>query len=181
MLSPSFVRSFALLSIVASTFACELPADPQGTSGSNYKSRPAPSGDPSTVLDLVNQTRSTARTCGDHGPFEAAPPLEWDDRLAQAGAVQAADMADHDFFSHTGSDGSQPADRISAQGYEWSYAGENIAAGQPTPEAVVKSWVESPGHCANIMNPSYVHMGVARATGGSYGVYWAQEFGKPAQ
>jgi uncharacterized protein YkwD len=59
--------------------------------------------------------------------------------------------------------------------------GENIAAGQMTPEEVVVGWVKSPGHCANLMNAGYHDMAVSFAVNAksSMGVYWVQQFGTP--
>ena len=58
---------------------------------------------------------------------------------------------------------------------------KNVASGQQTPDAVVKSWLESPGHCENIMEPRFVEMGVAYATGqsGRHGLYWVQVLAQP--
>jgi uncharacterized protein YkwD len=59
--------------------------------------------------------------------------------------------------------------------------GENIAAGQPTPEQVVAGWVQSPRHCANLMAAEYTEMGVAYATEphSAAGTYWTQMFASP--
>lgn len=64
---------------------------------------------------------------------------------------------------------------------EWQNAcGENIAAGQATPEDVMKSWLESAGHKANILSPEYTKMGLGYSNSGCgagrYSHYWAQEF-----
>lgn len=137
----------------------------------------APEGDVGEVLKLVNQVRQEGRNCGKEGTFGRTSPLGWNDKLARAAQRHADDMASHNFMGHTGSDGSTMADRITDEGYAWSALGENVAAGQKTPNEVVSSWLSSPGHCANIMNPAFEHMGAARAQGGSYGVVWAQTFG----
>lgn len=142
-------------------------------------SQPVPEGDPSEVLALVNQARSEGRSCGSEGTFGPAAPLGWNDLLGHAAQVHAEDMARNDFMGHTGSDGSSAADRVSRAGYDWTAVGENVAAGQSSPQQVMASWLSSPGHCANIMNPAYEHMGIGRAQGGSYGVYWAQTFARP--
>ena len=69
-------------------------------------------------------------------------------------------------------------DRDVQAGYTpWTTLAENVAAGQQTPEAVVAAWMNSAGHRANILNPSFRDIGVGVAKGGSYGIYWAQEFG----
>jgi uncharacterized protein YkwD len=130
------------------------------------------------VLQLINQARATARTCGTTS-YAKAPPLATDERLVRAAQLHSKDMATKNYFSHTGLDGSRPWDRVSRQGYAWSAVGENIAAGYTTPEAVVQGWLKSAGHCANIMNPRYTQTGVGQATGGRYGVYWTQVFARP--
>ena len=84
-------------------------------------------------------------------------------------------------LSHAGQDGSAPGDRAERAGYEWRTVGENIAAGQQTAEQVVAEWLESPRHCANLMDPDFTEMGVGYAFGpkSPKGVYWAQVFGAP--
>ena len=70
-------------------------------------------------------------------------------------------MADRDFFSHTGADGSIIGQRVSDAGYNWRLVAENIAAGMRDPKAVVESWVDSPGHRRNMLLPGLLHAGVA--------------------
>lgn len=69
--------------------------------------------------------------------------------------------------------------RAQAAGFEGGFVGENIAAGQVSPQAVVQDWVESPGHCVNLMNPRYRYIGVGyvHQDGDRYGHYWVQNFG----
>jgi uncharacterized protein YkwD len=90
-------------------------------------------------------------------------------------------MAGLSFFSHTGSDGSQVAERARRSGYAWRSVGENIAAGQMTAEAAMQGWIKSPSHCANLMQPGYTEMGLAFAVNpqSESGVYWVQVFGLP--
>ena len=132
------------------------------------------------VLALVNEARSHARRCGDR-QFAPAPVLRWNDRLAEAAAQHAQDMASHRKLDHTGHDGSTPPQRITHAGYRWRSVGENVAAGQGSPEEVVGDWLSSPGHCANIMEPAFTEMGTAFAVNmkSDAAVYWAQEFGRP--
>ena len=87
-------------------------------------------------------------------------------------------MVDRDFFSHVNPDGDLPWDRMEFAGYNWSAAGENIAGGQNSPAAVVNAWMNSDGHCANIMNPNFEDIGVGYYPGGDYGHYWTQVFGR---
>jgi uncharacterized protein YkwD len=132
------------------------------------------------VLELVNEARAVPRYCGGR-EFKAAGPLRWNDVLAGAGRIHAEDMARNNYFSHSGRDGSGPAQRIERAGYRYRSIGENIAAGQMKPEDVVAGWLKSPGHCANLMNPVFTEMGVAFAVekNSRLGVYWAQTFGAP--
>ena len=128
------------------------------------------------VVTLTNQERA-AHGCG---------PVTMESRLQAAAQGHSEDMALNDFFSHTGSDGSSPWDRIHAQGYQYSTAGENIAAGYSTPEDVVAGWMASDeGHRENILNCDFVHIGVgyyylANDTGSiNYHHYWTQDFAAP--
>ena len=97
--------------------------------------------------------------------------------LKRAAQGHSADMAAKDYFSHTSKDGRTFADRIRAAGYPGGTIGENIAAGQTTASAVMRSWMGSSGHRANILNCSFTALGVGYARGGSYGYYWTQDFG----
>jgi len=83
--------------------------------------------------------------------------------LTEAASSHARDMAEHASFDHRGTDGSQPSERVSRVGYRWRATGENIAAGQVNADAVVAAWLDSPGHCTNIMGPQFTEMGVALA------------------
>ncbi len=132
------------------------------------------------VLDLVNQARATPRYCGNRA-FKTARPLRWNDSLAEVSRLHAEDMARYNYFSHSGRDGSDPAQRVERAGYRYRSTGENIAAGQTNPEDAVASWIKSPGHCANLMNPVFTEMGVAFAVDprSEMGVYWTQAFGAP--
>lgn len=132
------------------------------------------------VLVLVNQARAEPRKCG-RARHEAAPPLELSPRLERAAHMHASDMAENEFFEHRGSDGSEPEDRVSTVGYRWRTVGENIAAGAPDADSVVSGWLESPGHCANIMSPKYTQMGVAYVVEqrSKDGIYWSQVFARP--
>ncbi|HZL96070.1 MAG TPA: CAP domain-containing protein [Vicinamibacterales bacterium] len=132
------------------------------------------------VLDLVNDAREESRRCG-RRRFDAVPPLTLSRALTEAAARHARDMALQGSFDHRGSDGSQPAERLSRAGYRWRATGENIAAGQSNADAVVAAWLDSPGHCTNIMGPQFKEMGVAfaQAPSGSRVIYWAQEFAAP--
>lgn len=119
------------------------------------------------LLDAVNQARASARTCGAQ-PYAATLAVAWNDNLAMAAYLHSLDMADNGFFSHTGSDGSSPGDRITREGYDWWTYGENIAVGYPTVAAVMAGWLGSEGHCRNIMDPDFREIGAAFEEG-AYG------------
>ena len=129
------------------------------------------------VLTLVNQRRATGAVCGGVSK-PAVPALSLDTRLRCAARKHSKDMVVKNFFSHTGSNGWTPWQRITAAGYVYTNAAENIAAGQTTALAVVNGWMASTGHCNNIMNGVLRDIGVAYYPGGTYGHYWTQDFGK---
>jgi uncharacterized protein YkwD len=130
------------------------------------------------VLELVNEARARARKCGSQR-FEPAPPLTLSPVLSRAALVHAKDMSANKFFEHRGSDGSKPAERATRAGYDWAAIAENIAEGPATAEGAVQGWLDSPGHCVNIMGAQYREMGVAYYTDFAHQgeIYWAQEFG----
>ncbi|WAL58803.1 CAP domain-containing protein [Thermocoleostomius sinensis] len=125
------------------------------------------------VLELTNQFRAQ----------NGLAPLKLNSELNAAAQAHSQDMAQNDYFSHTGKNGSKPWDRAKVVGYEARSMGENIAAGQTTPEAVVQGWINSPGHRANLLNPNYTELGVGyfyleNDTGSvNYKRYWTQLFG----
>ena len=91
------------------------------------------------------------------------PPLELSAVLEEVANGHARDMAANDFLDHTGSDGSRPSDRTTRAGYAWKRIAENVAAGQTRAEDVAATWLESPGHCANLMDPRHMDTGIAYA------------------
>ena len=111
-------------------------------------------------------------------------PLTMNSQLAAAAQNHTTRMALDDFFSHTGSDGSSMRDRIANQGYNFSYAAENIGAGYANPEAAIKGWMNSTGHRENILNSNVTEIGVGyyylKNDPGqvTYNHYWTQVFGK---
>jgi uncharacterized protein YkwD len=83
-------------------------------------------------------------------------------------------------LAHAGSDGSEAGTRATRAGHSWRLIGENIAAGQPSAREAVDDWIESPGHCASLMNPAFNEMGagyaISRVRMPGF-VYWTQVFG----
>lgn len=131
------------------------------------------------VLALINAARAEGADCGSMGSFEPAPALTMDVRLHCAARKHSQDMAERNYFDHVNPDGEDPFDRIDQGGYTgWGAAGENIAAGSDDPATTVQGWLDSDGHCANLMNPQYEHTGIGFYEGtGSLTYYWTQTFG----
>ncbi len=141
------------------------PKPPPTTTKTKPPTNP-PSDDASaddTVLAIVNSERADA----------GCAPVTLDARLTEAGQKHSEDMSANDYFSHTSQDGRSFVDRAKAEGYA-SPGAENIAAGQRTPEQVMRAWMDSPGHRANILNCDLKKMGLGLETDG---YYWTQVFG----
>lgn len=115
------------------------------------------------VLTLVNQERATA----------GLSPLSMDESLRKVARIKSTDMRTNNYFSHTSPTYGSPFDMMQQFGISYTAAGENIAQGYTTPEAVVKGWMNSPGHRANILNSKFTHIGVGYDSNGHY---WTQMF-----
>lgn len=100
-------------------------------------------------------------------------PLSEDWQLSRVARYKSEDMRDRGYFSHTSPTYGSPFDMMKSFGISYRNAGENIAKGQSSPEAVVRAWMNSPGHRANILNKSFTHIGVGYA---KQGHYWTQMF-----
>lgn len=115
------------------------------------------------VVALVNEQRA----------LNGLNPLTLNSGLSNVAETKAQDMHDNNYFSHTSPTYGSPFDMMTAFGISYSSAGENIAMGYATPDAVMNAWMNSPGHRANILNPSYTQIGVGFDASGNY---WTQEF-----
>ena len=127
------------------------------------------------ALQLVNTVRARGTRCGQRS-FGPAPPVRLSGTLNDVALGHAADMARHDYFEHDDLSGHTPADRVRAVGYSEKLVGENIAYGPESADEVVKGWLDSPGHCENIMDPRFAEMGIAYSPGrvSRRGLYWVQ-------
>ncbi len=144
---------------------------PTPTNTPTATSIPGGTGHAEQVLALVNTERAKIAGC---------PALKLNNQLIAAAQGHSQDMADNDFFSHTGSNGSTFGARISAAGYRFVSAGENIAAGQANAQEVFSDWFTSSGHRANMLNCNFVDMGLAAVEQSATGIiFWTQDFGKP--
>ncbi|TPV95080.1 MAG: CAP domain-containing protein [Myxococcales bacterium FL481] len=130
-----------------------------------------------TVLEEVNKRRAEGANCGSEGDFPPAGPLGENPALRCAARVHSKDMSDREFFSHTNPDGEGPGDRMDKANYSGNTWGENIAGGNATAEATVQQWMDSDGHCRNIMNGNFTLLGVGYYPGGQWGHLWTQNFG----
>jgi len=115
------------------------------------------------VFRIVNEERAA----------EGVHPLAWNAELALAAHLHAEDMVMQGYFDHASLDGRSFADRSIEAGYDASPRGENIAAGQRSPEQVMNSWMGSPGHRNNILATGSNEIGV-----GLFERHWVQVFGQ---
>ncbi|SFJ69625.1 CAP domain-containing protein [Thermoflavimicrobium dichotomicum] len=118
------------------------------------------------VIQLVNAEREK----------RGLKPLKASEKLSDLAQKKSDDMKKNSYFSHYSPTYGSPFDMLNQYGVSYRSAAENIAAGQMTAKEVMKSWMESSGHRANILNPSFTHIGVGFTKGGSMGTYWTQLF-----
>ena len=168
----SFRSGILLLTILILFSACEAE-DFTPSSDNTVEMVEGQANELSQLLDLVNDLRQKGCKCGSN----QMPPvsrLSWNNDLEDAALRHAHDMKTRNFFDHTGSDGSDISSRVTATGYNWQTVGENIAWGYRDISAVFQGWKDSPGHCRNMMNKHFQHMGTARVDD-----YWVQAFARP--
>ncbi|MGM0903010.1 MAG: CAP domain-containing protein [Bacillota bacterium] len=115
------------------------------------------------VIDLTNEQRKQ----------NGLPALQADTQLSGVAQMKSEDMRQNGYFSHTSPTHGSPFDMMRDQGVSYKTAGENIAQGQPTPQEVVKAWMDSPGHRKNILSPDFTHIGVGYDSSGHH---WTQMF-----
>lgn len=115
------------------------------------------------VIRLVNEIRAK----------NGLSPLQEDWQLSRVARYKSQDMKDNRYFSHTSPTYGSPFQMMKNFGISYRTAGENIAMGQRTPQAVVDAWMNSSGHRANILNRQYTKIGVGYVASGNY---WTQMF-----
>ena len=121
------------------------------------------------MVELVNKERATV----------GCPAVRSDDKLTLAARGHSADMAARNYFQHTTPEGVEFSTRITNAGYRFSSAGENIAKGYATPADVMRGWMNSPGHKANILKCGYKDLGVGVAADAAGSLLWTQDFAAP--
>lgn len=115
------------------------------------------------VIRLVNEIRKE----------NGLKPLTHNWELSRVARFKSQDMKDNKYFSHTSPVYGTPFQMIKNFGISFRSAGENIAKGYSSPQAVVNGWMNSSGHRANILNANYTQIGVGYVAGGNY---WTQMF-----
>lgn len=151
--------------------------------------------DKHNYLSLINNARAEARTCTGTGKFPAVAAVIWSDKLYKASYEHSQDMTESNTFSHDGSGTvsdwsgyplnkeSSMSDRVATYNYNWFRVSENISAGTEwdTAKEAIDSWLDSPGHCHNIMDPNMTEVGMALSVNADtkYTHYWTQNFGTP--
>ncbi|MBV8606710.1 MAG: CAP domain-containing protein [Singulisphaera sp.] len=163
----------AALALALLPVGCLAPSSPRGARTAAVPreiSAPDPNEVVARLVEAHNRERARA----------GLPPLEVDPQLEAAAEAHARDMAGHVQMRHRGSDGSNPFQRIEAQGYRFRRAGENVAWGQPSPESVMRDWMHSRGHRRNILG-EFSQIGAAYAIGADGSPYWCVTFGDPAR
>lgn len=115
------------------------------------------------VVELTNKERANYDL----------PALTLDSELSKVAKAKSQDMSTNNYFDHTSSTYGSPFDMMEQFGITYKAAGENIAKGQKTPEEVVKEWMNSEGHRANILSDKFTHIGVGYVENGNY---WTQQF-----
>lgn len=150
---------------VKPTLTVQRPGAVQSSSSSARKAMAKAGTVEQQVIDLVNKVRKE----------NDLSPLTHNAELAAAALKHAKDMDARDYFAHNTPEGITPTQQIKAAGYlltgTWA-TGQNIAHNQKTPEEVMKDWMNSPGHRANILSPNFKEIGI-----GIFGAYWVQDFG----
>ncbi len=154
-----------------STTAAKPSAKPAATKpAGSTQPTPAKNGDYSAfqkkVVELVNKERAKA----------GLKALKMNTQLSKVATLKSQDMAKNNYFDHNSPTYGSPFDMMKRFGITYRTAGENIAMGQTSPEQVMKGWMNSPGHRANILKASFTEIGVGVAKNSGGRLYWTQQF-----
>ncbi|MBQ9134231.1 MAG: SafA/ExsA family spore coat assembly protein [Clostridia bacterium] len=128
---------------------------------------------PTTDSTVLNYEKEVVRLVNEIRAENGLPSLTYDWELSRVARYKSQDMKDNKYFSHTSPTYGSPFQMIKNFGITYRSAGENIAKGYATPQAVVNGWMNSSGHRANILNASFNRIGVGYVAGGNY---WTQMF-----
>lgn len=155
--------------------------EPSPAPGDNDTDEPSPTPDdndtktpsPSDNIDNLSYEQQVVKLVNEHRAANGLAPLTLNEKLSEVARAKSQDMRDNNYFSHTSPTYGSPFDMLKTFGVSYRAAGENIAMGYSTPEAVVNGWMNSSGHRANILNSSYTQIGVGYVADGHY---WTQLF-----
>lgn len=139
--------------------------------------------DPDAALRQVNEVRLRGATCPGGATWRAAS-VRWSDSLALAAQTQAREMARLERMSHVDGQNRGLAERLRATGYRFSTAVENVGVGYPSLGSIVQAWLESEGHCENLLDPAVLEFGLACMDADVTGApaerrYWTLVLGAP--
>ena len=128
---------------------------------------------PSENIDNLSYEQQVVALINEQRAANGLAPLTLNEKLSDVARAKSQDMHDNNYFSHTSPTYGSPFDMLKTFGISYRAAGENIAMGYATPQAVVNGWMNSSGHRANILNSSYTQVGVGYVADGHY---WTQLF-----
>ena len=128
---------------------------------------------PTTDNSITAYEREVIRLVNEHRRANGLADLSYDWELSRVARIKSQDMRDNGYFAHNSPTYGSPFNMMKSFGIKYRSAAENIARGYATPKAVVDGWMNSSGHRANILNPSFTHIGVGYASDGNY---WTQMF-----
>ncbi len=136
------------------------------------------------VLQRLNAVRASGKTCHAAGPMTVGAPLVWSEGLAAAARTQSREMAALNRMGHRDSENRNLGERLRAQGYVFTSAAENVAVGYPSLEEVIDAWLDSEGHCENLMSSAVLELGLACIDGTDIGIreerrYWTLVLAAP--
>lgn len=131
------------------------------------------------ALRRINAARAAGQRCGWRS-LPPAPPLRWDATLQTVAARHSRDMAQRNYFDHRSPEGRTVAERVSATAYKYFVVGENLAGGDRNVGSAVQGWIDSPDHCANMMDPRFRDVAVACVGDrrSQWGTYWTMVLGR---
>lgn len=156
--------------------SCEQPSCPSETPDTpaqpDIPETPEQPDDPGSVPGVLAYEQEVVRLVNAERASYGLPALSIRADLCQYARVKSQDMHDSGYFSHTSPNYGSPFDMMKSFGITYSHAGENIAMGYSTPEAVVSAWMNSEGHRANILSASYTELGVGYVADGGYWTQW---------
>lgn len=144
----------------------EKPSDDNNTSNDSQVTTGSFLSFQKEVVRLVNVERSK----------RGLSELSFNTELSNVATLKSQDMINKNYFDHTSPTYGSPFDMMKQFNISYRTAGENIAKGQRTPAEVVNSWMNSPGHRANILNANFTDIGIGVAKSSNGTLYWTQMF-----